>query len=62
VAELIELPLSRLREPDACREEVWDTNGVRRTVYFYSYGRHVIWGATARVLRQFVASPLWPEA
>ena len=60
VAELIELPLRRLREPDACREEIWETNGVRRTIYFYAYGDHVIWGATARILRSFTNSPYWP--
>jgi 8-oxo-dGTP pyrophosphatase MutT (NUDIX family) len=60
VDELIELPLRRLIEPDALREEIWETGGVRRTIYFYSHGEHIIWGATARILRQFVESPHWP--
>ncbi|MCC6626196.1 MAG: CoA pyrophosphatase [Chloroflexi bacterium] len=62
VAELIELPLRRLVEPGALREELWERDGVPRTILFYSYGQHVIWGATARILHQFVASPLWPLA
>ena len=60
VAELIELPLGRLVEPDACREELWETDGVARTIYFYDYRSHTIWGATARILRHFVHSPYWP--
>jgi 8-oxo-dGTP pyrophosphatase MutT (NUDIX family) len=60
VEELIELPLRRLIEPDAAREELWERDGVPRTIYFYSYSDHVIWGATARILRQFIASPHWP--
>lgn len=60
VAELIELPLGRLVEPGACREELWETDGVPRTIYFYDYGAHTIWGATARILRHFIESPHWP--
>lgn len=62
VDELIELPLRRLTEPGALREELWERDGVPRTVYFYAHGEHVIWGATARILRQFVRSPHWPVA
>jgi 8-oxo-dGTP pyrophosphatase MutT (NUDIX family) len=62
VAELIELPLQQLVAPDAWREEIWETDGVRRTIYFCDFGRHVIWGATARILRSFAASPYFPRA
>lgn len=57
VAALIELPLRRLRQPEAWREELWETDGVQRTIYFCTHGEHVIWGATARILRYFIASP-----
>jgi 8-oxo-dGTP pyrophosphatase MutT (NUDIX family) len=62
VDQLIELPLRRLIEPGALREELWQRDGVPRTIYFYSYGAHVIWGATARILRQFTRSAYWPLA
>ena len=60
VAELIEVPLRRLRDSDAWREEIWETEGVPRTIYFCNYGQHVIWGATARILQHFIASPYFP--
>jgi 8-oxo-dGTP pyrophosphatase MutT (NUDIX family) len=60
VAEVIELPLRRLAEPDACREEIRVADGMPRTIYFYDHGPHVIWGATARILRNYLESPLWP--
>lgn len=54
VAEVIEAPLSTLRNPD----NVWEEDkmypeGLMR-VYFYRYGDHVIWGATARILKEFL--------
>lgn len=55
VAEVIELPVPRLLESSTLREEVWLVRGERQRVSFYAFGRHKIWGATARVLRQVVA-------
>lgn len=60
VAALIELPLVHLVTPGTLREEIWERNGLSRTVYFYDYSQRVIWGATARILHQFAHSPLWP--
>jgi 8-oxo-dGTP pyrophosphatase MutT (NUDIX family) len=60
VAELIELPLAHLAIPDAWREEIWEHDGLPRSIHFCQYGPHIIWGATARILRQFLQSPYWP--
>ena len=54
VAEVIDAPLSALLDPRTRRVEIWDTHGVPREVYFYDFGQHVIWGATARILKQFL--------
>ena len=64
VAEVIDAPLSALLDPTKLRVEEWDSHGVRRDVYFYEYGKHVIWGATARILRQLLEgyTPEWWRA
>ena len=55
VAEVLEVPLSALRDPQNSWEEnkMYPGEGVR-TGYFFRYGDHVIWGATARVLKEFL--------
>jgi 8-oxo-dGTP pyrophosphatase MutT (NUDIX family) len=53
VAELLEVPLPHLHGPALNLEPVpW--RDMRVPPPSYSYGRHVIWGATARMLRQFL--------
>lgn len=54
IVELIPLPLSLLRDPSRFREELWDRDGAKTPVYFYMAGSHVIWGLTARILKQFL--------
>ena len=36
------------------RLEEWERNGVRRPVYFFDYHGETIWGATARILKQYL--------
>jgi len=55
VAEVIDLPLDRLLDPDTLEEEVWDFQGTPRRVSFYRQAEHKVWGATARILGQIVA-------
>lgn len=55
IAELIEAPLGALLEPSIHRVERWEVSSQEREVYFYDYGPHVIWGATARILRELLA-------
>jgi 8-oxo-dGTP pyrophosphatase MutT (NUDIX family) len=55
VAEVIEVPLSLLLDPEGLAEEIWEMQNETRRVSFYRYGEHKIWGATARVLGQVMA-------
>lgn len=56
VAEVIEVPLTALRNPDVywteSRSGPWGTH----EVHFFRYGDYVIWGATGRILRHFLDS------
>lgn len=59
VAELVAVPLPHLHDPSALNLEPapWrDPDGRSRLVPppSYTFGEHLIWGATARVLRQFL--------
>ncbi|SRR5579883_1345361 len=50
VAAVIDAPLAVLADPAIHHTEEWMRNGIPRTIYFYQYGPHRIWGATARIL------------
>jgi 8-oxo-dGTP pyrophosphatase MutT (NUDIX family) len=52
--ELIEVPLTALMDKNCFSESKTITNGQEIEVYFYKYGDKVIWGATARILKQFL--------
>lgn len=54
IAEVIEVPLQRLRDPAIYHEEDWRHQGRLYPVSFYTVGRHRIWGLTAEILRQFL--------
>ena len=54
IAELIEVPLSRLRDPAIFRVEDWTHRGRKIPVCFYTVERYEIWGLTAEILRQFL--------
>jgi 8-oxo-dGTP pyrophosphatase MutT (NUDIX family) len=54
IAELIEVPLSSLLEKECFAESEITREGRQEIVYSYQYGDHVIWGATARILKQFL--------
>ncbi len=55
VAELIEVPLSLLTNPDIYKEEIWhfDQYGERKIPFFAVFG-HKVWGATAMILSEFL--------
>lgn len=53
IEQMIELPLQSLLEKDPFQKKVVCVEGEERTIYTYHYGHHVIWGATAKILRQF---------
>jgi 8-oxo-dGTP pyrophosphatase MutT (NUDIX family) len=54
VAFILEVPLASLLDPAILRTERKEVFGSERELYFYTYGTHVIWGATARILRDFL--------
>ncbi|MFB3884069.1 MAG: CoA pyrophosphatase [Thermodesulfobacteriota bacterium] len=54
IAELIEVPLSFLLNGNCFSESEIFRGGRNEIVYNYQYEHHVIWGATARILKQFL--------
>ena len=52
--EIIEVPISVLLDKDSLRQETKIIDGQAVTSYFYHYQDRVIWGATARILHQFL--------
>ncbi|MCY1031806.1 CoA pyrophosphatase [Corallococcus sp. BB11-1] len=51
---VLEVPLVRLMDPAILRVERHAWEGQEHDVHFYTHGEHVIWGATARILRDFL--------
>ncbi len=51
---IIEVPILRLLDKDCLRQETEVIDGETVTLYFYHYQGKVIWGATARILNQFL--------
>ncbi len=60
VEEVIEVPVSALLDRDCWREETDTLRSQPITTYSYYYRGEVIWGATARILHQFLN--IWVEA
>ena len=54
VEEIIEVPISALLDNDCLRQETEIVDGQTVTSYFYHYQGRVIWGATAKILNQFL--------
>ncbi len=55
IERLLEVPLRVLRDPRIFRAEMWERAGAPHEVLFYSVSAEdVIWGATARILKQFL--------
>jgi 8-oxo-dGTP pyrophosphatase MutT (NUDIX family) len=55
IERVLEVPLSRLSDPAIFRSETWERDGEPHVVHFYSVSAEdVIWGATARILKQFL--------
>ncbi len=52
IAEVLEVPISALRDPANVRVETQLENGTSVTSYAYAYKQHLIYGATARILQQ----------
>jgi hypothetical protein len=54
IEKVIEVPVAALLARGGVRVETWQRDGVSRDVYFYDYGGVTIWGATARILKQYL--------
>ncbi len=54
IAELIEVPLTHLLDENSFRETEIVWMGQKEFVYAFQYEHHTIWGATARILKQFL--------
>src|SRR3989441_12272556 len=54
IEKVIEVPLAALLEPANFRVEHWARDGVVRPVYFYEYRSERIWGATARIVKDYL--------
>jgi len=54
IEELIEVPLSFLLDENCFSEREIVRGDRKEIVYSYQYGNHIIWGATARILKQFL--------
>ena len=65
IEKVIEVPWSALNAAGTFRVEMWARDGVQRPVYFFEYQGETIWGATARILKQYldlIAEPSWPPS
>jgi len=54
VEEIIEIPVSFFLEPANMEVRQMERAGRTADVYFYRYGSHEVWGATAAILRSFL--------
>ena len=54
IEKVIEVPWAALNARGAIRVKMWERDGVRRPVYFFDYQGETIWGATARILKQYL--------
>lgn len=54
VDEVVDVPLSALQDPANWREEARWIDGELTTAHSYAYGPHIIYGATAKVVKEFL--------
>ncbi len=55
IEEVLEVPVEALMDPAIHRSEKRLVMEEEREIYFYDYGPHVIWGATAQILKSLLA-------
>jgi len=54
VEQILTVPLSALMDKANFRQEYQTIDGKTVLVYCYKYGKKVAWGATARIIKQFI--------
>jgi len=52
--ELLEVPIADLLDKNCFSEGMTEQNGQQVETYFYRFGSRTIWGATAKILKQFL--------
>lgn len=61
VAEIIEIPVSHLLDPENRVEFTRERNGGIVTLRGYRFGEHVVWGATGQIIANFLEVISNPE-
>ena len=54
IERVIEIPYAALVDPDNVRVETWIRDGLAREMYFFDYRGETVWGATARILKDYL--------
>jgi len=54
IDRIMEVPIKELEKPGMPRTEIWEWNGGNVDMYFYDFDDYSIWGATGRILYQFL--------
>ncbi len=54
VHSVLEAPLRTLLDPQNVRAEIWTDGSTPRTMYVYRLAGDIVWGATARIIMQFL--------
>lgn len=54
IERVIEIPFAALVDRGHTRVETWVRDGVPREMYFFDYEGDTVWGATARILRDYL--------
>ncbi len=54
IAEIVEFPVSALLDPASVRVDTHWLDGGPSTVFSYAHDKHLVFGATARILQQFL--------
>lgn len=54
VEEVFRMPLLFFADPENGRVELREFQGKKREVWYYESGKHVIWGATAMIIRSLL--------
>lgn len=54
VADAFWVPLARLRQTDLWYEATMTVRGKPRQVLCFRHGKHIVWGLTERILREFL--------
>jgi 8-oxo-dGTP pyrophosphatase MutT (NUDIX family) len=60
IERVIEVPFAALADPSTFRVEHRTRDGLTRPVYFYEWQGETIWGATARIVKQYLDVVLAP--